>query len=305
MEIEPRDEQQIKNNNSSYSNQEKDKISYLSQLLGIKVKPDELQFLQDFNDFNLLINSIKFSDKKKNEFRDSISNEIKNIQNDESLQKMEEEKSKKFCEIVKLNGKTTIYHTAENDELSQTMHAFYFCDKTKQVFSDKQEAEYKAMHLDAAYELPIPRGFAIKEEDNLSNYSNLKSFNNQNDNFYNNDTKLIKKKRKMSNNKSKSNKKRFKEKISISEEHNNYNNNSKNGEWIASQEREYCIAKCKYGRKSKNQPMIECDKCRQWYHTKCLSFTNEQFQKYNGKGKIWYCPRCSKMDVDDKKNLID
>ena len=65
--------------------------------------------------------------------------------------------------MVKLNGKTTIYHTAEKDELSQTMHAFYFCDKSKQIFSDKQTAEYKAMHFDT--ELPYTIGFGGKKEE--------------------------------------------------------------------------------------------------------------------------------------------
>jgi len=297
MEIEQPEEIKNKNVNSNDEEITKEEMKYLTQLLGIQIKPEELQLFKDMNNTNNLINSIKFSDKKKNEIRDSISNEIKNIQNKESLEKMSEEKTKKFSEIMKLNGKTTVYHTAEKDELSETMHAFYFCDKTKQIFSDKQAAEYKAMHFDTTYEIPLHKGFGLRDDDNLSSYSNLKSMNNQADNFYN-DTKLTKKKRKLSNNKTKSNKKRIKEKISISDE---YNNNSKNGEGMANQEAEYCIPKCKYGRKSRNQPMIMCDKCREWYHTKCLSFTNEQFQKYNGKGKTWYCPKCNKMDIDDNK----
>ena len=77
-------------------------------------------------------------------------------------------------------------------------------------------------------------------------------------------------------------------------------NNSKNEMVDGAQEEEYCIKNCKYSRKSKGQPMIMCDKCGRWYHTRCLSFTNEQFQKYNVKGKIWYCPICSKMDIEDK-----
>ena len=47
--------------------------------------------------------------------------------------------------------------------------------------------------------------------------------------------------------------------------------------------------------------MIQCDRCKKWYHTKCLSFTNEQFHKYDGKGKIWFCPSCSKIEGEDKK----
>ena len=66
---------------------------------------------------------------------------------------------------------------------------------------------------------------------------------------------------------------------------------------------DYVIESCK---KIKDIPDLviygDEDKCKEWYHTKCLSFTNEQFQKYNGKGKIWFCPDCSKMDIEDKKN---
>ena len=89
------------------------------------------------NDLSLFINTLKFADKKKNEIKEKISEDIKKIQNKETFQKLSEDKNRKFSDVVKLNGKTTIYHTAEKDELSQTMHAFYFCDKSKQIFSDK------------------------------------------------------------------------------------------------------------------------------------------------------------------------
>lgn len=299
MEIEPSAEPLNEpKSNSEDKDDNQEQIKYLSQLLGIKIKKEDLDLFKDMNELSGFVNTIKFTDKKKNEIKDAISEEIKTLENKESLQKLKEEKSKKFSDIVKLNGKTTIYHTAEKDELSQTMHAFYFCDKSKQIFSDKQTAEYKAMHFDTGYELPLPH-FGVKEEDNISSYSNLKPLNSQNENIEN-DSKL-KKKRKAStsyNKQSKSLKKKKQDKNISSED---YNNNSKNGEGLG-QEVEYCIPKCKYGRKSKDQPMIQCDKCKEWYHTKCLSFTNEQFQKYNGKGKIWFCPDCSKMDIEDKKN---
>lgn len=277
-----------------------DQLKYLRELLGLKIKQEDLCLFQDMNDLSLFINNLKFADKKKNEIKDKISEEVKKIPNLENVQKLSEDKNKKFSEVVKLNGKTTIYHTAEKDELSQTMHAFYFCDKSKQIFSDKQAAEYRAMHFDTGYELPLSIGFGTKkEEDNISSYSNLKQIDMQNDNIEN---KNLNKKRKPNNNfngKQKSSKKQRTEKMNASDDY----NNSKNGEGLDVKEEEYCIPKCKYGRKSHGEPMIQCDKCKEWYHTKCLSFTHEQFQKYDVKGKAWFCPKCSKMDIEEKKNL--
>ena len=90
--------------------------------------------------------------------------------------------------------------TAEQDELSKTMHAFYFSDKSKQVFSDKQTAEYKAMHFDPGYEINLETTFKQhnKEEDNISSYSNS---GNTNENIVtSNENKFSKKKRKNSTN---------------------------------------------------------------------------------------------------------
>lgn len=295
MEIETNE---TKNEKLEYNSNQ---INNFNLLLGVKLTSEDLNLFQDMNELNLLVNNKKFYEKKKSDQKDTISDEIKSIQNLENLQKLREEKSKRFYEIFKINGKTTIYHTAEKDDLSQTMHAFYFCDKSKQILSDKQIAEYKALHFDTGYELPLVRALALKDEDNMSSYSNLKQKNNINDNIKT-EAKL-KKKRKASNNfsnKSKNNKKKKQEKVNINEE---YNNKSKNAEGGEEQEADYCISKCKYGRKSKDLPMIQCDKCKQWYHTKCLNFTNEHFQKVQSKN-IWYCPDCSKMDIDDKK-IID
>ena len=211
------------------------------------------------------------------------------------FEKIIRRKIKKFSDVVKLNGKTTIYNTAEKDDLSQTMHAFYFCDKSKQILSDKQAAEYKAMNFGKGYEFPLVGAFGMNEEDNISSNSNIKLNNNREDNL-DNDRKL-KKKRKLSNNfsnKTKQNNKKKQEKINQSEDYNNTKNIEKD------EDKDYCIPKCKYGRKSQHLPMIECDKCMEWYHFKCLNFSYEQSQKYC-KGKLWYCPACSKIDIEDKK----
>ncbi len=284
MEIEP--------TNSHLDNKEVDEkqLKYISQILGIKFNKEDFNLFKDMDDLSQFINSIKFNDKKKNEIKDKISDEIKSLKNRESYLKLSEDKNKKFSDIVKIKGKTIVYHTAENDELSQTMHAFYFCDKSMQVLSDKQAAEYRAMHTE--YDIPLNFGFgAIKEEDNLSSYSNnIKVSSVQKE--PENKIKLNKKR-----NKSKSNKKQITEKADVTEESRAKNGN---GNAIDKQEaeRDYCFSNCRFGRKSRGQSMIECDNCNEWYHSKCLNFTNEQIQKY--KDKEWYCPYCNKMDIDDK-----
>ena len=303
MEIEAEISNEAKKQSSQQeTNNTQLKNDYLSQLLGIKLTESDLKLLSDLNDFSqYLNNNLKFNDKKKNEIKDNLIEDLKKSEKQKSIEEYKEEKSKKFSENLKLNGKTIIYLTAEKDELSKTMRAFYFSDKSKQVFSDKQSAEYKAIHFDTGYELNLENTFKYnKNEDNLSSYSNLE--NNNENNTVQTDIKFNKKKRKNSTNfssKSKSCKKKKTDKNTVSEEC--ANNNSKGENDIEGQDGEYCIINCKYNRKSKGQPMIQCDRCKKWYHTKCLSFTNEQFLKYDGKGKIWFCPSCSKIEGEDKK----
>ena len=55
----------------SESNLEQKK--YLSLLLGIKLTQEDLNLFQDMNELYLLVNNIKFSEKKKNEIKDTIS----------------------------------------------------------------------------------------------------------------------------------------------------------------------------------------------------------------------------------------
>ena len=263
-------------------------VKYLSQILGTKITQDELSFFSNIDDLSSFINSIKFPDKKKNEAKDSLIEDLKFLKSEETLQKYKEEKNKKFSEYVKLNGKTTVYLTAEKDELSPTMHAFYFCDKSKQILSDKDAAEFKNMNFDPVY----PRPFLKENEDN-SSYNSI-----FNENQTHTHIKNLSRKRKGSNslNNQKSGKKK-----KIEKNRNENVNNNKNGDDL--QDMDYCIPKCIYGGKSKGLEMIQCDKCENWYHTKCLGIAPEEVQKIGE--NVWFCPKCEKSDVESKKDSED
>ena len=297
MEIEDEKNNSKENNQNTQESQNPGaipnlNIQYLSQILGIKITQDELSFFNNIEDLTSFINSIKFPEKKKNETKDTLIEELKFLKSEETLQKYKEEKNKKFSEYVKLNGKTTVYLTAEKDELSPTMHAFYFCDKSKQILSDKDAAEFKNMNFDPVY----PRPFLKDNEDN-SSYNSL---------FIESQThshiKNLNRKRKLSNslNNQKSSKKKKIEKNNAEyiNNNNNNNNNNKNGDDL--QDIDYCIPKCKYGRKSRGLEMILCDKCENWYHTKCLEISPETVKKIGE--NVWFCPKCEKSDAESKKD---
>ena len=296
MEIEDEKNNSKENNQNTQESQNPGaipnlNIQYLSQILGIKITQDELSFFNNIEDLTSFINSIKFSEKKKNETKDTLIEELKFLKSEETLQKYKEEKNKKFSEYVKLNAKTTVYLTAEKDELSPTMHAFYFCDKSKQILSDKDAAEFKNMNFDPVY----PRPFLKDNEDN-SSYNSL---------FIESQThshiKNLNRKRKLSNslNNQKSSKKKKIEKNNAEYiNNNNNNNNNKNGDDL--QDIDYCIPKCKYGRKSRGLEMILCDKCENWYHTKCLEISPETVKKIGE--NVWFCPKCEKSDAESKKD---
>ena len=296
MEIEDEKNNSKENNTNPQESQNPEaipnlNIQYLSQILGIKITQDELSFFNNIEDLTSFINSIKFPEKKKNETKDTLIEELKFLKSEETLQKYKEEKNKKFSEYVKLNGKTTVYLTAEKDELSPTMHAFYFCDKSKQILSDKDAAEFKNMNFDPVY----PRPFLKDNEDN-SSYNSL---------FIEGQThshiKNLNRKRKLSNslNNQKSSKKKKIEKNNAEYiNNNNNNNNNKNGDDL--QDIDYCIPKCKYGRKSRGLEMILCDKCENWYHTKCLEISPETVKKIGE--NVWFCPKCEKSDAESKKD---
>ena len=296
MEIEDEKNNSKENNQNTQESQNPGaipnlNIQYLSQILGIKITQDELSFFNNIEDLTSFINSIKFPEKKKNETKDTLIEDLKFLKSEETLQKYKEEKNKKFSEYIKLNGKTTVYLTAEKDELSPTMHAFYFCDKSKQILSDKDAAEFKNMNFDPVY----PRPFLKDNEDN-SSYNSL---------FIESQThshiKNLNRKRKLSNslNNQKSSKKKKIEKNNAEYiNNNNNNNNNKNGDDL--QDIDYCIPKCKYGRKSRGLEMILCDKCENWYHTKCLEISPETVKKIGE--NVWFCPKCEKSDAESKKD---
>ena len=293
MEVENEKEEthelnQNTSNSSSLQNLTDTQLKYLSQILGIKISHDEISLFANIEDLASFINSIKFPDKKKNETRDYLIEILHSFNSEESSKKISEEKSKNFYDCVKKNGKTIIYATAEEDELSPTMHAFYFCDKSKQILSDKDAAEFKNMNFDPVY----PRPFLKENEDN-SSYNSIFNENQTHPHIKN-----LSRKRKGSNslNNQKSGKKKKIEKNRTE----NVNNN-KNGDDL--QDMDYCIPKCIYGGKSKGLEMIQCDKCENWYHTKCLGIAPEEVQKIGE--NVWFCPKCEKSDVESKKDSED
>ena len=46
--------------------------------------------------------------------------------------------------------------------------------------------------------------------------------------------------------------------------------------------------------------MILCDKCENWYHTKCLEISPETVKKIGE--NVWFCPKCEKSDAESKKD---
>ena len=105
-----------------------------------------------------------------------------------------------------------------------------------------------------------------------------------------NKDKKVKRKRKAHisiSNKPKTSKKNKEEKIKESE-------NNKTNKNIEEVEKRYCIENCKFGNKSKGMPMIQCDRCFNWFHCKCIDSAVKDFIIYNSMKKTWYCPNCQK-----------
>ena len=249
------------------------KTSFLENMIGLKRRKtfplDELQNI---------INEIQLKDKKKADITKSLSKTIETITSS-SIQSLKENQESKFFKVLKLENRTRYCNTAEIDEISPTMYAYYFCDKSKQNLSDKEAAAMKAIHIEPNYDIPIEQ--KKNEDDELSTISN--PFNSASE-------MRLKKKRNssFSTNNAKSNKKR---KVDRSKESDEDMNN----------EKEYCLPTCIIGRKNPNQTMVCCDKCETWFHIKCLNIPDEQFNKI--KETEWFCPNCSKKD--DNKNTLN
>ncbi len=61
---------------------------------------------------------------------------------------------------MKLDNKTRYLNLVTNDNLSPTMYAYYFCEKPRQILSDKEAAAMKAMNIENNFEF-------IEEENSL------------------------------------------------------------------------------------------------------------------------------------------
>jgi hypothetical protein len=99
-------------------------------------------------------------------------------------------KEKQHQGIFKPGGPTKSYNTVKNDNLSPTMYAYYFCNKSRAVLSDKEAAAISSMNLDNNFE----------ENRNADAYSNQSEGSIQGVSYNNtyNDTPRLKRKRKNS-----------------------------------------------------------------------------------------------------------
>ena len=50
----------------------------------------------------------------------------------------------------------------------------------------------------------------------------------------------------------------------------------------------YCIC-----RQPEVKPMIGCDKCSDWYHTKCVGVTDHMLKLLDNEDTLWFCPSCT------------
>lgn len=62
-------------------------------------------------------------------------------------------KDKIFMSYIKHDIKTKTYNTVKDDNLTPTLYAFYNCDKSRQVLSDKEAAVVKGMRIENKIEM--------------------------------------------------------------------------------------------------------------------------------------------------------
>ena len=249
---------------------------FVECLIGTTIKSQNN--LNNLQDIISLINEIKFKEKKKSDFSKILCQNLEACQTTQ-LNALKEQRGAKFFKTVKLENRTRYYNTAEKDDISPTMFAYYFCDKSKQHLSDKEAAAMKAIHMDSNYDLQL-EAKKKEEDEELSTISNP---------FNSNDFRLKKKRKSSFNtNTGKSNKKR------------KGNDKTKDSdEEMKSEEKDYCIPSCTIGRNNPSPLMVCCDKCEVWYHAKCVNIPEENLSKINE--MEWFCPECKKKGEDKSK----
>jgi hypothetical protein len=273
--------------------------SYLESILGLKLPLTSSSFSTPSTLVSLL-SEIKPKDKRKLDQLHTLISQLKDYSSNDAYK---ESKELAYAKVVKRDNTSLLYHTAEKDEISPTMAAFYFRDKSKANLSDKEAAAMKAIHYEPSYEMNIDNAITSnKKNSNISNISN-NNINNDDDlsmcsNSNNNDMKL-KKKRKGSFNaynyngsssngaNMHSNTKSVTKKKRTSNNGNNNNNNNNNAS-SSGGEKEYCIPNCLLGRNDGSPQMVACDKCNSWFHWKCVGFEEEKKSQAQ-----WYCMDCT------------
>lgn len=236
------------------------------------------EYIKDLSTIDNILSSITFPQKEYNDIKEQISTKIVTITKNTDIETTNK-KQEEFFKSIQLNINTIYYHTAEKDELTPTMSAFYFCEKSNQIISDKEAAARKLIHLDTTYEHFL---------DTKNNDFDDISVSSNNQHSYND---KIGKKRKMSDviSLTKSGKKRKIEKNGkIKNEDNNTDSHK------------YCITSCLFGRKSGNCLMIECEKCNEWFHPKCVGLEEKLAEL---KEMIFYCPNCSMYRQSEEQDI--
>jgi len=295
---------------------------YIDNILGIKsTNQNNKNYFSSYLNLINILKELKFKEKNNKKSEKDIKQEtIEQIENlsKNSAKQIKSEKEKIFNSFTysSTKNKTKYFHTAEQDEISPTLYAFYFCEKSKQILTDHQAAALKDANIDTDY---LKNSKDLNSEDFLDTSTNNNNNNNNNGNLNGNNnnskdknfsTPLLNKKRKgsisnktnnkNSNKKVKKNEKNIKEnnnkEKNISEEENNNNeeNNNKNNNNNNNNE-EYCLPTCKLGRKTTYNVMVMCDECKKWFHALCVNLPeNKQILE----SKDWKCPFCNIKNND-------
>jgi hypothetical protein len=78
--------------------------------------------------------------------------EVKFIKHD-NFEIYKQNREKILYSNFKMDNKTRFSNPVLNDNLTPTIHAFYYCEKSRQILSDNEAAALKVMNLDNKYEI--------------------------------------------------------------------------------------------------------------------------------------------------------